>query len=120
MHACCHKARCRIEGVNFMISKGMQRFLANTIQGMARDHCQYTRTPPTCWRSRACEPALARLLGARNPELLHAELQGRTFHSKPDSRAFRSPEDPVGVSENRQNMLSLGFFKGLITFRTFW
>src|SRR5438445_12175052 len=101
MHARCQKAGRRIKDFKFLVGKRMQKFSVDTTQRMPRDHCQHTRTAPTCWRRRACEPALARLLGTRNPEPFHAELKGRTFDSKPDSRALRSAEDPVGVSENR-------------------
>ncbi len=61
------------------------------------DQRQHTRAGANML-AQACR---CRLLGTRNPELLHAELKGGTFHSKPDGRALRSAEDPVGVSENR-------------------
>src|SRR5437016_6266121 len=120
MHALCQNAGHRIRHCKFLAGKRMQRFLVDTSKTMPR------RSAPT-YRHRANMlaqaslrvSASAHLLGTRNPELLHAELQGRTLHSKPDSRAFRPAENPVGVGENRYNMLSLGLFKGFIIFGTF-
>ena len=89
MHARCQNAGRRIRDFKFMIGKGMQRCLVDKAQRMPSDHRQHTRTAPTCWRRLPCEPMLARLLGTRNPELLHAELKGRPFQSEPCGCAGR-------------------------------
>jgi hypothetical protein len=86
------------ETSSLWIGKGMQRFLVDTSRMMPRDHRQHTRTAPTCWRRLACELVLARLLGTRNPELLHAERKGRTFHAEPSGRATKSAEDPMRLT----------------------
>ena len=80
-----------------MIGKGDAKILGGMSRMAPADQRQHTRTAANML-AQACR---CRLLGTRNPELLHTELQRRTFHSKPDCRAFRSAEDPVGVSENR-------------------
>jgi hypothetical protein len=97
-HARCQNARHRMQDFKFLAGKGMQRFLVDTSRMMPRDHRQHTRTAPTCWRRLACELVLARLSGARNPELLHAERKGRTFHAEPSGRATKSAEDPLRLT----------------------
>ena len=84
----------------FLVSKKMRTSLVDKGQMMPKDQCQHASAEPTCRRRHPCKAASDRLLGTNNPELLHAELKGRTFHSEPDGRAVRSAEDPIGVIEN--------------------
>ena len=53
-----------------------------------------------------------RALWPSDPQLLHAKLKGGPFDPQNRCRTFRSPKDPLGLFQDRQDMLSFHLFEG--------